>query len=327
MRRRSFIAGVGATAALLPASAGAQQQLRRPLIGFLNPAFLDHYRAEVEAFEQGLAESGYASGKSLTIEYRWAQGDLARLPTLATELVRLQPDAIVSTAGIASTRAAAAATKTIPIVFAVGTDPVRLGIVSSLNRPGGNATGVSIMTTELEAKRIDLLAQLAPRATPLAVLVNGASPEVENKIEEALGAARKLGSSVEIFRVASVSDFAPAFERLATKARLLAVLSDPLFVSGRKPLVELAARHGIPAVYQHRGIVESGGLMSYGTNLRAIYRFLGGHVARVLKGEKPADLPVQQPTRFELVLNLKTAKALGLEMPATLLAIADEVIE
>lgn len=325
MRRREFMLALAASAA--PGSLGAQQQKRRPLIGFLNPSTAADYRAEVAAFEQGLAEAGFAAGRSLTIEYRWAEGDLSRLPALAAELVRLQPDAIVSTAGIASTRAAMAATKTIPIVFAVGTDPVRLGIVASLNRPGGNATGISIMTTELEAKRIDLLARLAPTGSPIAALVNGASPESGAKIDEALTAGKRLGSPVDVFRVASEADFASEFERLALKARLLAVLSDPLFVSGRARLVELAARHRIPTIYQHRGIAEAGGLMSYGTNLRPIYRLLGSHAARVLNGEKPADLPVQQPTRFELVLNLKTAKALGIEMPATLLAIADEVIE
>jgi putative ABC transport system substrate-binding protein len=326
MRRRDLLASAGAVAALCGVP-GLAQQAHRPVIGFLNPASAANYREEIKAFEVGLRDSGFIVGQSVIIDYRWAEGQLSRLSGLAADLIRARVDVIVPTAGIASTLAARAATSTIPIVFAVGTDPVRQGLVANLHRPGGNATGLTIMTTELEAKRIGLLANLAPRGASIAVLVNGKSPEANAKIAEAETAARQLGAPLEVHRVADGADFAPAFQRISEKARLLAVLSDPLFATNRALLVGLAEKHRVPTIYQHRGFAEAGGLMSYGTNLPAIYRLLGAYTGRVLKGEKTAELPVQQPTRFEFVINLKTAKALGLEMPATLLAIADEVIE
>lgn len=325
MRRRELLLALAASTA--PGGLGAQQKQPRPLIGFLNPASPANYRAEIKSFEQGLADGGFVVGRNVEIAYRWAEGQLSRLPELAADLVGRRVDVIVPNAGIASTQAAKAATATIPIVFAVGTDPVGEGLVSSMNRPGGNATGLTIMTTDLEAKRIELLAMLAPKGSPIAVLVNGSSPEVEAKLREARNASRHLGSPLEVLRVSNDSDFGTVFTSMPANVRLLAHLSDPLFVTKRGLLVEPAARRRIPAIYQDRRFTEVGGLMSYGTNLPAAYRLLGAYTTRVLKGEKPADLPVQQPTRFELVLNLKTAKALGLDMPATLLAIADEVIE
>ncbi len=269
--RRKFIATLGAATVLPLVSANAQQR-RKPVVGFLNPASPANYQGEIKGFEQGLADGGFIAGQDVVVEYRWAEGQLSRLPQLAADLVGQRVDAIVPTAGIASTLAAKAATTTIPIVFAVGTDPVRQGLVSSIHRPGGNITGLTIMTTELEAKRIELLSSLAAKGTPIAALVNGNSPEAEAKVREARMASERLGARLEVHRVSGDGDFGAAFESLAGKARLVAFLSDPLFANKRTRLVELAARHRIPAVYQDRRFAEVGGLMSYGASHAEAYR-------------------------------------------------------
>ncbi len=327
MRRREFIASFAA-AASLPLACVVAQQRRMPVVGFLNPASPAAYEGAVRAFEQGLAEGGFTVGRDVRIEYRWAHGQTSRLPDLAMELVRYPVDVLVPNAGMVTTLAAKAATSTIPIVFAVGSDPVKQGLVASFNRPGGNATGLTIMTTDLEAKRVELLSMLAPRGTTIGVIVNPRNPDSVQQIAEVEEAGRKLAASIRIERVSGAAEFAPAFERLAANGvRLLALASDPMFRNQMQAHLSLASRHGMFAIYQYREFVTAGGLLSYGTSIDGVFKLHGHYTARILKGERPADLPVQQPTRFELVLNLKTAKSLGLEFPATLLAIADEVIE
>ncbi len=325
MRRRQFIALLG-TAVAWPLAARAQQPAV-PVIGFLNPGSLETTR-NVAALHRGLSETGYFEGRNLAIEYRWAEDRLDRLPALAADLVRRQVAVIVAWPTPAAL-AAKAATKSIPIVFATGADPVEIGLVASLNRPGGNLTGMSNLDAAVVAKRLALLHELMPTATSIAYLVNPSNAVfAEAETRELEDAARTLGVRLLILKASDPSEFEAAFATLVLeRAGGLVVGSDSLFSRHSDQLVALAARHRVPAMYAYRETTAAGGLMSYGTDFPDAYRKVGLYTGRILKGDKPADLPVQQPTKFELVINLKTAKALGLSIPETLLATADEVIQ
>jgi putative ABC transport system substrate-binding protein len=324
VRRREFITFLGGAAAVWPLAARAQQP-GVPLIGLLAGAQLDDRL--LSAVRQGLKEAGYVEGRNVAIKYRTADGRFNRLPGLAAELVA-DPVAVIVAFAPPAAVAAKAATGTIPIVFVTGADPVELGLVSSLNRPGGNVTGVTFLVTALGAKRLELLRELVPSAKIVGLLVNPANPTSEFQTTDTQAAARALGIELVIRNARGESDIYSAFESLAQE-RVNAVIigTDQLFTSRRDQLVALAARHALPAIYYLREFVEAGGLISYGASSTDAYRLTGGYVGRILKGEKPADLPVQQMVKFELAINASTAKALGIEVPPTLLAIADEVIE
>jgi putative ABC transport system substrate-binding protein len=327
MKRRAFITlfGGGLT---WPLVARAQQPAK-PVVGFLHPGVPEANASLVEAFRKALGETGYVDGRNVTIETRWALGDNERLPELAGELVRRQVTVIVTPFGTATALAAKAATATIPIVFAIGTDPVAAGLVASLSRPGGNVTGLNYMLAELGAKRLGLLQEMVPRAARFALLVNPTNPvPAESVIKDVGGAASAIGRHIDVFKADSNREIEAAFAALVqNRADALVVGPDPLFIDRRVHLVTLATCHLLPTVYFSREFVEVGGLMSYGVSSLARYREVAIYAGRVLKGEKPADIPVAQPTRFELAISLPTARALGLEVPATLLARADEVIE
>jgi putative tryptophan/tyrosine transport system substrate-binding protein len=330
MRRREFITLLGGAvtmpAALLPLVARAQQPM--PVIGFLGGASADSFAHLVAAFRRGLNEIGYMDGQNVAIEYRWADNQYDRLRALAAELVGRQVNVIVASGGDRSALAAKAATATIPIVFTGTSDPVKSGLVESINRPGGNVAGMSVFSTTLGAKRLELMRELTPKAEVIAYLVNPNNPRFEPDLNDLTAAARTLGRQITVLRASSERDFAAAFAALVQGGiRSLVVASDTIFNSQRDQLVALAARHAVAAIYAFREFAAAGGLMSYGTNLSDGYRQVGVYVGRILKGEKPANLPVLQPTKFELIINLKTAKALGLEVPPTVLARADEVIE
>jgi putative ABC transport system substrate-binding protein len=328
MRRREFIAALGGAAASWPTAAARAQQPPMPVIGFLSGRSLEDSAGVVEAFRQGVQESGIVSGKNITFEYRWANGDFGRLPALAGELVRRPVDVLATAGGTASALAAKAATNTIPIVFLTGDDPVRAGLVGSLNRPGGNLTGVTLSGTVLAAKRLELLRELVAPISLTAVLVNPKSPIAETQSTDVRAAARTLGLKLSFITSSSDADLEPAFATMVKqRAGALFVPQDAFYLSRRIRIAALAAQHAIPAIYESRDFAEIGGLMSYGTNLASMYRQIGIYAGRILRGTKPADLPVMQPTKFELVINLKTAKALGFNVPDKLLALADEVIE
>jgi putative ABC transport system substrate-binding protein len=325
MKRREFICLIASGAAAWPLPTRAQQPAM-PVIGFLNGEKSSEYAKYVAAFRQGLNETGIAEGQNARLEFRWAEGHRERMTELAADLVARQVAVIVATGG--SNLIAKAATSTIPIVCAVGADPVQLGLVESINRPGGNITGVSVFTTTLEAKRLELLHELVPRASVIGVLFDPNWSGASNQLPEVEAAARKIGQEIKVVNVSSEADIEAAFTSLTqARAGALSVTGNPFFLSQREQIIALAARHGIPAVYELRAFAEAGGLMTYGPSLADVYRQIGVYTARVLKGEKPADLPVLQPTKFELIINLKTAKALGLTIPPSLLATADEVIE
>ena len=326
--RRKFLATLlGGAAAGLPLVARAQQPAI-PVIGFLHPASLDTYAPLVAAFRRGLNEAGYIEGQNVAIEYRWAEGRYDRLPALAAELVRHQVAVIATPGSTPATLAVKAASPTIPIIFAVGSDPVEFGLVASLNRPGGNLTGVALLAAEMAAKRLELLRELVPNATVLAVLVNPASPTAESETRSLNSAAHLLGRRMLFLNARNERDIDAAFVTTVQKqAGALLVLPDAFFISRRDQIAALAAREAIPAMYHRREFLVAGGLISYGDSLPDAFRQVGAYAGAVLKGAKPADLPVLQPTKFELVINLKTAKALGLEVSATLLARADELIE
>jgi ABC-type uncharacterized transport system substrate-binding protein len=331
MNRRAFMALVGGAAvaprSLWPRVARAQQAAM-PVIGFLNAASPTEFAAQLAAFHQGLGAAGYVEGRNLAIEYRWAESQYARLPELAADLVRRQVAVLVATGGLVSCLAAKAATTTIPIVFNLGGDPVKFGLVASLNRPGGNITGVSFLINQLVAKQLDLLHQLMPAARSVAFLVNPDNPLAVTDTADLESAASRLRLKLLVVSARSQADLEATFATLAReRAAALMVSSDPIFVALHAQIAALAARDRVPAMFGYRQGPAAGGLMSYGASIVDSYRQAGAYTARVLKGEKPAELPVMQPTKFELVINLKTARELGLEVPDKLLALADEVIE
>jgi ABC-type uncharacterized transport system substrate-binding protein len=326
VKRRAFITLIG-SGAVWPLAAHAQQA-GMPVIGFLHSGSFTTYAHLVTAFRQGLKELDYVDGQNVTIEYRWAEGQYDRLPALATDLVQQRVSVIASTGGPSSALAAKEATTTIPIVFSTGADPVTLGLVASLNRPGGNVTGIGVLTAVIASKRLGLLRELVPTAASIAVLLNPNNPTTETQWNDIQEAARSVGQQVHVLHAGSDAELDAAF---VTYGRLrsgaLLVNADPSFVNRRDYIVALAARHAIPAIYEQREFPVAGGLASYGTSLADAYHQVGIYTGRVLRGEKPADLPVMQSTKFEFVINLKTAKGLGLEVPPMLLAHADEVIE
>jgi ABC-type uncharacterized transport system substrate-binding protein len=327
--RRKFITLLGAAAApLLAPRAARAQQSAMPLIGVLNARPRDDAPHFIAAFHQGLKELGFVEGQNLAVEYRYADGNYTRLPALAAELVARRPTVMVSFGGSAGVLAVKAATTTIPIVFNVGVDPVALGLAASMNRPGGNLTGVNILTSELEAKRLELLREVAPGASLIGYLINPAFPDSERQIREGETAARALGRRLAIANASTDAEIDTAYAALVQqRVGAMLVGSDPFLSTRRDRLVALAAQHALPAIYQWREFAAAGGLMSYGTNLVDPYRQAGVYVGRILKGEKPADLPIVQLAKVELVINMKTAKALGISFPLTLLGRADEVIE
>ncbi len=330
MKRRAFIALLGGAAAAWPFAARAQQK-SMPVVGVLGIGPPDVNEPNISAFRQGLAGLGYVEGRNILIEYRWAEGKPERFPVLAAELVALKVDVIVTAGGTLAALAAKQATTTLPIVFTVVGDPIAEGLVTSLARPGGNVTGLSNVATDLVGKWLELLKQTVPGVSLVAVLLKPDSmPESakEVRLKEAAVSARALGVQLQVVEARGPSEFDRAFSDISEKgAGALVVLPTPIFGNERQRIVELAAKNRLPTVYASRSYVDVGGLMSYGPNLPDLHRRAATYVDKIIKGAKPSDLPVQQPTKFELVINLKTAKTLGLEIPPTLLASADEVIE
>jgi len=324
MRRREFISFIGSAAAAWPLVARAQQPT--PVVGFLNSGLSAGYAVATNGFKQGLKDGGYVEGQNVAIEYRWAEGKYERLPALAADLVaRKVAVMVVNTAALLP---ATKATKTIPIVFITSVDPVEQRVVASLNRPGGNVTGVTSLNVDVGSKRLELLHEVMPTAANIAFLVHSANPNSETLLKDAQAAARKLGMQILVLSMNSERDIEAVFAKATElRASALVIGSDALFNSWSKQLGALAARHAIPAVYQNREFAEAGGLMSYGGSVTDSYRQAGIYTGRTLKGEKPADLPVVQATKLELVINLKTAKMLGLSIPNTLIGRADEVLE
>ena len=325
MRRRDFIKVTVGSVAAWPLAARAQQPTQLT-IGVLQPRSRADAATALEAFRRGLRETGFVEGKNLAIEYRFAEDQLAQLPVLAADLIERRVAVIV--AGARGGEAAKALTTTVPIVFLSAGDAVRTGLVANLNHPGGNLTGVTLLSLDMEAKRLGLLRDLIPQATSIAVLADATSDSMEFQVQQLQTAARSIGISIRVATVRSEEDFEPAFATAVREgASVLIVTGSTHFLFSRDRLAALAARHKIPAVYELREYAEAGGLMSYGASTTDAYRQIGVYTGRILKGEKPANLPVLQPTRFELVINLKTAKALGLTIPSGVMAIADEVIE
>jgi putative ABC transport system substrate-binding protein len=324
--RREFVTLLGGAAALAPFATRAQQAM--PVVGYLDSGSPAGMTANLAAFHRGLGETGYAEGKNLAIEYRWAQGRLDQLPKLAAELIGRQAAVIAATRGPAPGRAAKAATSTIPIVFQTGSDPVNDGLVASLNRPGGNVTGISRLSTDLIPKRLGLMSELVPKMTAVAMLMNPIGPQAAAQLQEMQEAARRLWLKLHVVNASTERELDAAFAAIAqNKAEALIVATNPLFIGRRERIAELAIRHAIPTMFGEHESVAAGGLMSYAASLPDSFHQVGVYVGRILKGEKPADLPILQPTKFELVINLKTAKAFGIEVPPMLLARADEVIE
>jgi putative tryptophan/tyrosine transport system substrate-binding protein len=325
MKRRQFILALGGAAASVPFAARAQQPAM-PVIGFLHSASLEPNAKRLASFRKGLQQSGFVEGQNVTIEFRWAAGQNARLPELAAELVR-KPVAVIATlSSTPAALAAKAATATIPIFFLIAEDPVELGLVASLNRPGGNATGISTQNIELVAKRLGLLRELAPRAGTIAALLKSGNPNAKPVAKMLQAAAATLGVQLNVLEANTDAEIESAYQSLKPGSALL-VGTDSSFFARRALLVTLGARHAVPTMYDNRESPEAGGLMSYGQNIEISWEQAGIYVGRILKGEKPADLPVVQPTKFEFVINMKTARTLGLDVPPTLLAVADEVIE
>jgi len=327
VKRREFITLVGGAAVAGPLTVRAQQAAL-PVIGFLNGGTAAAYAPYVTAFRHGLAAAGYIEGRDVAIEYRWAEGQYDLAPALATDLVRRQVALICVTASTALVQATKAATSTIPIVFAIGADPVKFGLVASLNRPGGNVTGVSFLANLLAAKQLEVLHEAVPNATAVAFLVNPRNPNAAADTTEVQIAAKRLGLELTVASAGAEDAIDKAFATLVREqARAVLIGADPLFTAHRERVALLAERHRLPTIFIQREFPKVGGLMSYGPDQTDAYRQTGAYAGRILRGEKPADLPVVQPTRFQLVINLKTAKALGIDVPPTLLARADEVIE
>ena len=326
VRRRQFLIAISALLAV-PRAAHAQQPAL-PLIGYLSARSADDTAHLVAAFRRGLSEGGFAEGKNLAIEYRWADGQYDRLPALAAELARRPLAVLVSTGGDSAALAAKAATSTTPIVFAAGSDPVKVGLVASHSRPGGNVTGINILSSTLEAKRLGLLHELVPQAATIRFLLNSNYAAAESQLRDAERAARTLGLRLHVLRANTDREIDTAFETIAQRRiRALSTAASPFFDTRREKLVALAAHHAVPTMYHFREYAVAGGLVSYGIDLPDAYRQVGVYTARILKGAKPADLPVMQPTKLELVVNLKTAKALGIKFPQLVFSQADEVIQ
>jgi putative tryptophan/tyrosine transport system substrate-binding protein len=327
VKRRELIVGVGVAAILGPYTVAAQQKAQ-PVIGFLSARSPEDSSAQVAAFRQGLAELGFVEGENLAIEYRWARGDYERLPALAADLVGKPVRVLATVGGEISALAAKAATSTIPIVFAMGSDPVQAGLVESYNRPGGNITGIDIFTDTIEAKRIGLLHDLVPQATTIGYLVNPGNPVAKAQQRAVEEAAHVLKLEVLVLSASNDGEIDKAFETMVQQhVGALAVGAAAFFDTRRAKLLAFQSQHRLPTVYQFREYAAAGGMMSYGPNGADAYRQVALYVGRILKGEKPADLPVMRPTKFELIINLNTAKALGLTVPPLLLAQADEIIE
>jgi ABC-type uncharacterized transport system substrate-binding protein len=330
VKRRPFVALIGGAAAaamLWPRGTRAQQQ-PMPVIGYMHPTSPTASAHLLAAFHKGLMEAGYVENRNVAIEYRWAEGDYDRLPALSADLVRRRVAVIVTVGGNPVVLAAKAATTTIPIVFATGADPVKDGIVESLNRPGGNITGVTQLTSELALKQLELLGELVPRAEVIGLLANPTNPATDSRARELEDAARALGREIHVVNALTARDLHSAFATLEqVRAGAFLIVGDSVLLSLRDQIVALAAHHALPAIYSRREFAEAGGLMSYGTNLSDAYRQAGTYAGRILKGAKPADLPVVQSTKVEFVINLKTARTLGLAIPLPLVGRADEVIE
>jgi putative ABC transport system substrate-binding protein len=328
MRRREFITLIGGAAANCPLAAGAQQQPHLPVIGFLGFSSPEAFSREVAAFQEGVSELGFAEGHTVTTLYGWAHGQFDLLPSLASDLVRKGVTVIAAAGTPAAGLAAKKATSTIPIVFVTGDDPVQLGLVTSLNRPDGNATGIYMLTSALESKRLELLHEVVPKASTIGIIVDPNSPDTERQLRELPKAASSIGQRIIILKAGSERDVEAAFASIAAeRVEALLIASSPFYLPLREQMVALASRHRVPAIYFFRDFAVAGGLMSYGTDLPDAYRQAGRYAGRILKGEKPSDLPVQQSTKVAFVINLKTAKSLSLSIPLPLLGRADEVIE
>lgn len=327
MHRRAFASSAASFVVLWHRLARAQRPTL-PVIGYLSGASRAESTDRLAAFRRGLEQAGYVEGKNVAIEFRWADGDYGRLATMAAELVRRPVDLLVATGGPRAAQAAKAATSTLPIVFTLGGDPVKLGVVQSLSRPGGNATGISFLTADLIPKRFELLLQLLPKAKVVAVMVNPNTPSADDQLRGASAAARAAGTQLHIARAGSAREIDTAFAALMhPRPDALLIGTDALFGTRYKQFIALAARHALPAVYEQRNAVADGGLISYGPSITEAYVQTGSYAGKVLAGARPAELPVQQPTTFELAINLKTAKALGLTIPQALLVRADELVE
>jgi putative ABC transport system substrate-binding protein len=327
MKRRAFFGIAGSVAIARPMLANAQRPAL-PVIGYLSGASRDESEDRLAAFRRGLSQAGYNEGRNVVIEFRWADGDYTRLPALAAELQRLPVSLIVASGGPRAAQAAKVATTTLPIVFTLGGDPVKLGLVQSLSRPGGNATGISFLTADLMPKRFELLRELLPKSKLVAVMVNPNTPSAEDQLKGAEAAARASGTRLLVARAGSEAEIDTAFAALAkSKPDALLIGTDALFGTRHKQFIALAARHALPAIYEQRNAVVDGGLMSYGPSITEAYVQTGVYAGRVLAGAKPQELPVLQPAKFELVINRHTAKVLGLAIPQSLLLRADEVIE
>jgi len=328
MRRREFITLVGGAAAAWPVVARAQQQPALPVLGYLSTRSPEDTPHLLAAFLEGLAQRGYVDGKSVSIEYRWARGQYDRLPAFASELVRLPTSVLVATGGEPSALAAAAATKTIPIVYLVGGDPVKQGLAASLSQPGGNATGVTLLTALLEPKRFGLLRELVPGATTVGVLLNPDFPPAEAALLDVQNAAQGVGVQIEVFRARTEDEIDAVFADISRQQlNALAITADPFFDTRREKLVSLAAQHAVPTMYHFREYAEAGGLISYGIDNVVAYRQVGIYAGQILSGAKPSELPVMQATKFLLVINMKTARTLGVKISDNLLSLADKVVE